>query len=89
MLYFYGLPLDLCGKRIALFFLPNAPRFLPMRHNSAKRTTFSREKPRNPWITALYKTAHFQELRRTQRDKRGARYAALISAAAACLLNCF
>ena len=27
--HFYGLPLDLCGKRIAVHFLPNTPRFLP------------------------------------------------------------
>ena len=37
----------------------------------------------------LYKTPHFQELRCTQRDKRGVRYAALISAAAAHLLDSF
>ena len=68
-------------------------RFLPTRSNSAKRATFSRGKrhnpwksSRNPWTAALYKTVHLQELRRTQRDKYGTRYAVLISAAAACLL---
>ena len=77
-------PLDLCGMHIVAL-LPNAPRF-------GERASFSREKCRNPWIAALYKTAHFQgsrEVRCTQRDKRGARYAALISAAAARLLHSF
>ena len=33
----------------------------------------------HPRIAALYKTSHFQEVRRTQRDMHGARYTALIS----------
>ena len=34
--------------------------FCQMHRDSAKRGVFSREKRRNPWITALYKTVHFQ-----------------------------
>ena len=75
-----------------LRFLPNAPRFLPKHRDSAKRATFSREKRRNPWESATIKFTRrhtFRDsvkVRCTQRDKHGARYAALISAAVAHLL---
>ena len=45
--------------------------------------TFCQTHRNSARIAALYKTAHFQEVQRTRRDKRGARYATLISAAEA------
>ena len=51
--HFYGLPLDLCGRHIAVIFAKRAAIF-------ANAPQF-REKCRNPWIAVLYKTAHFQE----------------------------
>ena len=53
--HFYGLPLDLCGKRIvALFATKHAAIFA----NVPQLSEFPREKRRNPRILALYKTAH-------------------------------
>ena len=67
-----GLPLDLCGKRIATL-LPNALRFGKTRCDSAQHAVIRHNMPRfhgksaailakrhNPRIAALYKTAHFQ-----------------------------
>ena len=51
----YGLPLDLCGKRIAALFAKCTANFANV-----------------PRFHGLYKTAHFQELWHTQRDKRSA-----------------
>ena len=84
--HFYGLPLDLCGRRRIQYygaFCQTCHDFCQTRRNLAKHATFSWEKCRNPSIVALYKMTHFQEVRRTRKDKRGARYAMLISAAAA------
>ena len=82
MPHFYGLPLDLCGKCIAALFAKRATIFANAPHFHGKSAA----------IHALYKTVHFQGYREsaaTQRDKRGARYTALISASAARLLHSF
>ena len=55
--HFYALPLDLCGKRGIRY----RGAFCQTCRNPAKHDAFSREKRRNPWIAALYETAHFQE----------------------------
>ena len=57
-------------------FLPNAPQFGEL------HCIFTGK-------AVLYKTAHFQEVRRTRRDKCGARYAVLIIATAALLFAFF
>ena len=58
--HFYGLPLDLCGKRIAALFAKRAAIFAT-HHIFTGKVPQSLEKCHNPWIAALYKTAHFQE----------------------------
>ena len=60
--HFYGLPLDLCGKRGIWY----CGTFCQMRRNSAKRATFSREKHRNPWESV--------KVRRTRWSKYSTRY---------------
>ena len=60
--------------------LGKAPQSLEKCHNPWKSTVILGKVPQS---LVLYKMAHFEELRRTQRDKRGARYTVLISAAAA------
>ena len=67
--------------------------------NSAKRAAFSREKRCNPWksatilglqrLTRRHTFRNSVKVWRIQRDKCGARYAALISADAARLLHSF
>ena len=56
----------------------------------AKRAAFSREKQRNPWSFTRWCTFKYSiKVWHTQKDKRGTRYAALISAAAVRLLHYF
>ena len=57
-------------------FFPNVPQFGETRHIFTGKA-------------ALYKTAHFQEVRCTRRDKCGTRYTALISTTVARLLHPF
>ena len=63
----------LFAKRAAIFYQRSAiRRNAPLFHGESAA-----------WIAALYKMAHFQELRHTQRNRHNTRYAAIISAAAA------
>ena len=69
--HFYDLSLDLCWKRIAALF-DNVPRF-----GDTHRVFTGR----------VHTFRYSVKVRRIQRDERGARYAALISVAAARLLH--
>ena len=87
VLHFYGLPLDLCGKRIAALFAKRAAIFYQRSAIWRNAPLFHGESA--AWIAALYKMAHFQELQHTQRNRHNTRYAAIISAAAARFLHSF
>ena len=85
--HIYGLPLDLCGKRIAALF--------------AKRTAIFANRPcfhgksaaiQGQGLRRFTRRRTFRDsvrVQHTQRDKRSARYAMLISATLACLLHSF
>ena len=86
-LHFYGLPLDLCGKRIAALFSKHAAIFAHALQFGETCCIFTGKAPQS--FTRRRTFRDNVKVRHTQRDKRSARYATLISAAAACLLHSF
>ena len=75
----YGLPLGLCGKLIAVLFVKYAKIFANAPH-------FHRKSAAIQGLWRFTRRRSFRDsvkVRRTQRDKRGAWYALLISAAVA------
>ena len=77
------------GYRIAL---PNTHDFCQIRRNLANEPHFHGKRCRNPWIAALYKTAHCDaaiKVRRFWWEKSSAHAAMFSSAATARLLHSF
>ena len=94
--HFYGLPLDLCGKHITALFAKHAAIFanaiFANAPQLAKRTHFHGKSDAILGLRHFTRQRTFRnsvKVRRTQRDKRGARYAALISVAVARFLHSF
>ena len=84
--HFYGLPLDLCGNRIAALFAKRAAIFANALQFGETCCVFT---GKADGFTRWRTFRNSVKVRHTQRDKRSAWYAALISAAAACLLHSF
>ena len=76
----------ICAGSVSRRFLPNAPRFLPTHRNfhGKNAATLGLQ-----CFTRRHTFRNSVKVQHTQRDKRGSRYAALISAAAAHLLHYF